>query len=111
MTGEHRHLGESGKRSANWRRWGPFLFERLWGTVREDYSDHGNSWANFSHDQCRRRAYRWGGDGLQGWTDCECLLCFAPALWNGRDPILKERLFGLGGNEGNHGEDVKECYS
>ncbi len=93
-----------------WRRWGPYLSERQWGTVREDYSDHGNSWAAFNHDQARRRAYRWGEDGLQGWTDRQCRLCFAPALWNGNDNILKERLFGLGGDEGNHGEDVKECY-
>ncbi len=93
-----------------WRRWGPFLSERQWGTVREDYSEHGNSWASFPHDHARRRTYRWGEDGLQGWSDRQGRLCFAPALWNGKDTILKERLFGLGGNEGNHGEDVKECY-
>ncbi|TAG08367.1 MAG: glucosidase [Verrucomicrobia bacterium] len=96
--------------SAPWRRWGPFLSERQWGTVREDYEDHGNSWASFPHDHARRRAYRWGEDGLQGWCDRQCRMCFAPALWNGQDTILKERLFGLAGNEGNHGEDVKECY-
>jgi hypothetical protein len=110
MTREHERLAEEKAGGKNWRRWGPFLSERQWGTVREDDSDHGNSWAAFPHDHARRRAYRWGEDGLQGWTDRQCRLCFAPALWNGRDTILKERLFGLGGNEGNHGEDVKECY-
>ncbi|BCX46458.1 glucosidase [Haloferula helveola] len=93
-----------------WRRWGPYLSERQWGTVREDYSSSGFSWGAFPHDHARKRAYRWGEDGLQGWSDAECRLCFAPALWNGKDPILKERLYGLGGHEGNHGEDVKECY-
>ncbi len=110
MTREHERLAEEQAGEKNWRRWGPFLSERQWGTVREDDSDHGNSWAAFPHDHSRRRAYRWGEDGLQGWTDRQCRLCFAPALWNGKDAILKERLFGLGGNEGNHGEDVKECY-
>jgi hypothetical protein len=110
MTREHDRLAEDKAGARNWRRWGPFLSERQWGTVREDDSDHGNSWAAFPHDHARRRAYRWGEDGLQGWTDRQCRLCFSPALWNGRDTILKERLFGLGGNEGNHGEDVKECY-
>ncbi len=110
MTREHERLAEEKAGEKNWRRWGPFLSERQWGTVREDDSDHGNSWASFPHDHARRRAYRWGEDGLQGWTDRQCRLCFAPALWNGQDTILKERLFGLGGNEGNHGEDVKECY-
>jgi len=110
MNRERQRLAEDKAREMNWRRWGPYLSERQWGTVREDYSEHGNSWANFPHDHARRRAYRWGEDGLQGWTDRQCRLCFAPALWNGRDNILKERLFGLGGNEGNHGEDVKECY-
>jgi hypothetical protein len=110
MTREHERLAEDQQRSKKWRRWGPFLSERQWGTVREDDSDHGNSWAAFPHDHARRRAYRWGEDGLQGWSDRQCRLCFAPVLWNGRDSILKERLFGLGGNEGNHGEDVKECY-
>jgi hypothetical protein len=110
MTPEHQRLAEEKAGAKNWRRWGPFLSERQWGTVREDDSDHGNSWAAFPHDHARRRAYRWGEDGLNGWTDRQCRLCFAPALWNGRDTILKERLFGLGGNEGNHGEDVKECY-
>jgi hypothetical protein len=110
MNQENHRLSQEENRAKNWKRWGPYLSERQWGTVREDYSDHGNSWAAFPHDQARRRAYRWGEDGLQGWTDRGCRLCFAPALWNGNDSILKERLFGLGGNEGNHGEDVKECY-
>jgi hypothetical protein len=110
MTQEQIRLSQEENRAKNWKRWGPYLSERQWGTVREDYSDHGNSWAAFPHDQARRRAYRWGEDGLQGWSDRGCRLCFAPALWNGQDNILKERLFGLGGNEGNHGEDVKECY-
>jgi hypothetical protein len=107
---EKQRLAEDKAGEKKWRRWGPFLSERQWGTVREDYSDHGNSWASFPHDHSRRRAYRWGEDGLQGWTDHQCRMCFSPALWNGNDTILKERLFGLGGNEGNHGEDVKECY-
>ncbi len=110
MTRENERLAEDKAGGKKWRRWGPYLSERQWGTVREDDSDHGNSWAAFPHDHSRRRAYRWGEDGLQGWTDRQCRLCFAPALWNGQDTILKERLFGLGGNEGNHGEDVKECY-
>src|SRR6202023_3949559 len=93
-----------------WRRWGPYLSERQWGTVREDYSEHGTAWDYFPHDQARSRAYRWGEDGLGGISDSHQRLCFALALWNGRDPILKERLFGLTGNEGNHGEDVKEYY-
>jgi len=110
VTREHERLDEDQNRGKNWKRWGPYLSERQWGTVREDYSEHGNSWAEFPHDHARRRAYRWGEDGLQGWCDRQCRLCFAPALWNGHDSILKERLFGLGGHEGNHGEDVKECY-
>jgi hypothetical protein len=99
---------DSGK--ANWKQWGPYLSERQWGTVREDYSDNGDAWAYFSHDQARSRAYHWGEDGLAGISDDKQLLCFALALWNGRDPILKERLFGLTNGEGNHGEDVKEYY-
>src|SRR3974390_3512630 len=98
------------KRVANWKRWGPYLAGRQWGTVREDYSADGDVWEYFPHEQARSRAYRWGEDGLLGITDRECRLCFALALWNGKDSILKERLFGLTGNEGNHGEDVKECY-
>src|SRR5947209_9788080 len=93
-----------------WKRWGPYLSERQWGTVREDYSADGNCWEYFSHDQARSRAYRWGEDGLLGIADDQCRLAFALALWNERDPILKERLFGLTGPEGNHGEDVKELY-
>jgi hypothetical protein len=107
---ESRRLAEDVRREKNWKRWGPYLSERQWGTVREDYSSFGECWDYFSHDQARSRAYRWGEDGLLGITDRECRLCFALALWNGRDPILKERLFGLTGPEGNHGEDVKECY-
>ena len=110
MNQENIRLSQEENRAKNWKRWGPYLSERQWGTVREDYSDHGNSWAAFPHEHARKRAYRWGEDGLQGWSDRGCRLCFSPALWNGEDSILKERLFGLGGNEGNHGEDVKECY-
>lgn len=107
---EERRLGESRDRVANWHRWGPYLSERQWATVREDYSEDGECWDYFPHAQARSRAYRWGEDGLLGICDRQCRLCFAVALWNGRDPILKERLFGLTGPEGNHGEDVKECY-
>src|SRR5579863_8563707 len=103
-------LAEDDRRVKNWKRWGTYLAERQWGTVREDYSPGGECWSYLPHDHARSRAYRWGEDGLLGWTDRECRLCFAPALWNGNDPILKERLFGLGGPEGNHGEDVKELY-
>ncbi len=95
---------------AQWKKWGPYLSERQWGTVREDYSDNGNAWDYFTHDQARSRAYHWGEDGLAGISDDHQILCFALALWNGRDPILKERLFGLTNSEGNHGEDVKEYY-
>ena len=95
---------------SNWKRWGPYLSERQWGTVREDYSQDGNAWDYFSHDQARSRAYRWGEDGLAGISDSHQVLCFALALWNGKDPIIKERLFGLTNSEGNHGEDVKEYY-
>ncbi len=107
---EAHRLAEDGRREKNWKRWGPYLSERQWGTVREDYSPYGSSWESLSHDHARSRAYRWGEDGLLGLCDRECRLCFALALWNGRDPILKERLFGLTGPEGNHGEDVKEAY-
>lgn len=107
---ESRRLQEEEQRQQNWKRWGPYLAERQWGTVREDYSAEGNPWTYFPHEHARSRAYRWGEDGLLGICDRECRLCFALALWNGKDPILKERLFGLGNPEGNHGEDVKEEY-
>ncbi|WP_437186394.1 MGH1-like glycoside hydrolase domain-containing protein [Planctomicrobium sp. SH668] len=94
----------------NWKRWGTYLADRQWGTVREDYSLDGEPWQHFTHDQSSWRAYRWGEDGILGWTDRQCRLCFSLAMWNGKDPILKERLFGLSGPEGNHGEDVKESY-
>ncbi|MEM9079139.1 MAG: glucosidase [Verrucomicrobiota bacterium] len=110
MSIEKERLREEERREKNWKRWGPYLSERQWGTVREDYSANGDSWNALTHDDARRRAYRWGEDGLNGWCDRQCRLCFAPALWNGKDPILKERLYGLAGPEGNHGEDVKECY-
>jgi hypothetical protein len=103
-------LAEDAGRIKYWKRWGPYLAERQWGTVREDYSGDGNVWDYFPHDHARSRAYRWGEDGLLGICDRQARLCFALALWNGRDPILKERLFGLTGPEGNHGEDVKEAY-
>jgi hypothetical protein len=107
MSAEHDRLTNHGD---EWRRWGPYLSDRAWGTVREDYSAHGEAWDYFPHDHARSRAYRWSEDGLAGICDDQQRLCFALALWNGRDPILKERLFGLGGPEGNHGEDVKEYY-
>src|SRR5688572_4247078 len=109
-TAEGRRLAEDAARARNWKRWGPYLSERQWGTVREDYSPDGAAWDHFPHEQARSRAYRWGEDGLLGFTDRQCRLCFALALWNGKDPILKERLFGLSGPQGNHGEDVKELY-
>ncbi len=107
---EANRLAEDERRVRNWKRWGPYLAERQWGTVREDYSESGDVWEYFPHDHARSRAYRWGEDGLLGISDRQGRLCFALALWNGRDPILKERLFGLTGPEGNHGEDVKEAY-
>ncbi len=107
---ETQRLGEDGRREKNWKRFGPYLSERQWGTVREDYSEHGNCWDYFPHEHARSRAYRWGEDGLFGFSDRQARLCFSLALWNERDPILKERLFGLTGPEGNHGEDVKELY-
>ena len=110
VSAEDTRLAEDHARTKNWKRWGSYLSERQWATVREDYSPYGNCWDYFPHDHARSRAYRWGEDGLLGFTDRHCRLCFGLALWNGRDPILKERLFGLTGPEGNHGEDVKECY-
>ena len=108
-TAEHVRLRDPSTRDA-WRRWGPYLSERQWGTVREDYSENGTAWENVPHDHARSRAYRWGEDGIAGISDDRQRLCFALALWNGNDAILKERLFGLTGNQGNHGEDVKEYY-
>jgi len=110
MTQEEIRLQESRERKVHWQRWGPYLSERAWGTVREDYSPYGSAWEYFPHDHARSRAYRWNEDGVGGICDRRQFICFALALWNGRDPILKERLFGLTGNEGNHGEDVKEYY-
>ncbi|PYN58526.1 MAG: glucosidase [Candidatus Rokuibacteriota bacterium] len=110
VTPEEARLHEARERSAHWRRWGPYLAEREWGTVREDYSPNGAAWESLPHDHARSRAYRWGEDGIGGISDNHGRLCFALALWNGRDAILKERLFGLTGAEGNHGEDVKEYY-
>ena len=110
MTAEHERLAASRERREHWRRWGPYLADRQWGTVREDYSEHGTAWDYFPHDHARSRAYRWGEDGILGISDNHQRLCFALTLWNGRDPILKERFFGLTGSEGNHGEDVKELY-
>src|ERR1700684_219676 len=110
LTAQDAALEESRQRSSHWKRWGPYLSERQWGTVREDYSAGGTAWEYFPHDHARSRTYRWGEDGIAGISDRHQLICFALALWNGRDPILKERLFGLNGHEGNHGEDVKEYY-
>src|SRR6266566_4898051 len=110
MTAEEQRLEEARQRTKHWKRWGPYLSERAWGTVREDYSAYGTAWDYFPHDHARSRAYRWGEDGLAGICDRHQAICFALALWNGRDAILKERLFGLTGSEGNHGEDVKEYY-
>src|SRR5215468_84406 len=110
MDAEQGRLEEARSRHVAWKKWGPYLSDRQWGTVREDYSDNGDAWNFFTHDHARSRAYRWGEDGLCGISDDKQRLCFALALWNGRDPILKERLFGLTNSEGNHGEDVKEYY-
>ncbi|XP_046356033.2 uncharacterized protein YMR196W-like [Haliotis rufescens] len=110
MAAERKRLKEDKLRSKNWKRWGAYLSERQWSTVREDYSEDGNCWDYFPHDHARSRAYRWGEDGLMGITDRQCRMCFALALWNGKDSILKERLFGLTSSQGNHGEDVKELY-
>src|SRR5262245_34673920 len=110
MTAEEMRLVEAREQKIPWKKWGPYLSERQWGTVREDYSDSGDAWNYFPHDQARSRAYRWGEDGLAGLCDDHQRLCFALALWNSQDPILKERLFGLTNSESNHGEDVKEYY-
>jgi len=110
LDAEEGRLQDTRQHGTPWKKWGPYLSERQWGTVREDYSQTGNAWSYFTHDQARSRAYRWGEDGLGGISDDQQILCFALALWNGRDPIIKERLFGLTNDEGNHGEDVKECY-
>ncbi len=110
MSAEQIRLDEARLEQAPWKKWGPYLSERQWGTVREDYSEGGDAWNYFTHDQARSRAYRWGEDGLAGISDDKQRLCFAIALWNGKDPILKERLFGLTNSESNHGEDVKEYY-
>jgi hypothetical protein len=110
MTQEAQRLAQAREEGTPWKKWGPYLSERQWGTVREDYSEGGDAWAYFSHDQARSRAYKWGEDGLAGLSDDRQRLCWALALWNGQDPILKERLFGLTNSEGNHGEDVKEYY-
>ena len=110
MTAENQRLKEAREGKIQWKKWGPYLSERQWGTVREDYSPNGDAWNFFTHDQARSRAYRWGEDGIAGISDDKQGLCFSLALWNGKDPILKERLFGLTNSEGNHGEDVKEYY-
>ena len=110
LTAEEKRLEESRLRQAHWKRWGPYVSERAWGTVREDYSAYGTAWDYLPHDHARSRAYRWNEDGIAGICDRHQKICFALALWNGQDPILKERLFGLTGSEGNHGEDVKEYY-
>src|SRR5262245_15486480 len=110
MTQEEKRLEEARERRAHWKHWGPYLTERAWGTVREDYSPDGSAWDYFPHDHARSRVYRWNEDGLGGISDRHQFICFAIALWNGRDPFLKERLFGLTGPQGNHGEDVKEYY-
>lgn len=110
MNAEEKRLAEARSRQVHWKRWGPYLSERAWGTVREDYSEHGTAWEYVSHDHARSKAYRWNEDGIAGICDRHQRICFALAFWNGKDPILKERLFGLTGNEANHGEDAKECY-
>src|SRR5512135_2869906 len=107
---ESDRLRQTREQQVPWKKWGPYLSERQWGTVREDYSENGDAWNFFTHDHARSRAYRWGEDGLGGISDDKQRLCFALALWNGKDPILKERLFGLTNSEANHGEDVKEYY-
>jgi len=110
MTAEHKRLAASEARRADWKKWGPYLAERAWGTVREDYSATGEAWEHVPHDHARSRAFRWNEDGLGGFCDREQTVCLGVSLWNENDPILKERLFGLTGTQGNHGEDVKEYY-
>ena len=109
-SAEQQRLDEDDLRRKHWKRWGPYVSERAWGTVREDYSSYGTAWESVPHDHARSKAYRWNEDGLAGICDRHQFVCLALALWNGRDPILKERMFGLTGNEGNHGEDPKEYY-
>src|ERR1700726_5097749 len=110
MNAERARLAENNSSEEPWHFWGPYLAERAWGTVREDYSANGDAWNYFPHDHARSRAYRWGEDGIGGICDRHQHICFALAMWNQKDPILKERLFGLSNREGNHGEDVKEYY-
>ncbi len=110
MNAEKARLEANRLGKQNWYHWGPYLSERQWGTVREDYSASGDAWDYFPHSMARSRAYRWGEDGIGGISDADQQLCVALALWNGKDPILKERAFGLTNQQGNHGEDVKECY-
>src|SRR5262249_4850838 len=110
MSAEKDRLEQDRQGRQPWRKWGPYVSDRQWGTVREDYSPGGDAWGYITHEQARSRAYRWGEDGIMGLCDQHQYLCLALALWNGRDPILKERLFGLSNPEGNHGEDVKELY-
>src|SRR5882672_6477619 len=110
MSEEQNRLNDARDGKARWKLWGPYLSERSWGTVREDYSAKGTPWEYFPFEHSHLRTYRWGEDGIAGISDNHQRLCFALAFWNGRDPILKERLFGLTGDQGNHGEDVKECY-
>ena len=110
MNKERSRLTEDKEKKAHWRKWGPYLSERQWGTVREDYSNNGDAWNYVTHDKARSYAYRWGEEGIAGISDNHQLLCFAPAFWNSKDKIIKERFFGLNNFEGNHGEDVKELY-
>jgi len=109
-TAEARRVVAADSGQQDWRAWGPYLSERAWGTVREDYSEDGSAWEYFPHDHARSRAYRWNEDGLAGLCDADQVFCFALGLWNGRDPIVKERIFGLTGPQGNHGEDAKEYW-
>ena len=110
MSAEHTRLQEDKENKKHWKKWGPYLTDRQWGTVREDYSPDGAAWENVTHDHARSKAYRWGEEGIAGLSDHRQIICMAWAFWNGKDPFLKERFFGLTGNQGNHGEDVKEVY-